>query len=139
VDGTYRGPHQRDLDGTTAGGRLDDLLRADGRQLGLHLERLYTNGEGEAISAIYAAVRAGVDGLVMNPAGFLYAGYALRDCLKAVPLPYFEVHMSNIDARNMHSVTASEAVGMITGLGVDSYRWALAAMHRYLTEARDAG
>ncbi|MNT94038.1 3-dehydroquinate dehydratase [compost metagenome] len=56
----------------------------------------------------------------------------MRDCLKAVPLPYIEVHMSNIDARGMHSVTASESAGMVTGLGVDSYRLALVAIQKVI-------
>src|SRR5262249_8699901 len=104
--------------------------------LSISLEIMYTNVEGEAISAIYRAVRDRVDGLIMNPAGFLYAGYALRDCLKAIPLPYIEVHMTNIDARGMHSVTASESSGMVTGLGGESYRLALLAMQRLLKKEK---
>lgn len=128
----YLGFRQPEIYGTTTAEELDAILRADAAELGLGLTILYTNVEGEAISAIYNAVRDGMDGLVMNPAGFLYAGYALRDCLKAVPLPCLEVHMSNIDARGMESVTASEAIGMITGLGVHSYRLALKAMKAHL-------
>lgn len=128
----YLGFRQPEIYGTTTAEELDAILRADAAGLGLDLTILYTNVEGEAISAIYKAVRDGMDGLVMNPAGFLYAGYALRDCLKAVPLPYIEVHMSNIDARGMESVTASGAIGMITGLGVHSYRLALKAMKNHL-------
>ena len=133
----YLGFRQPEIYGTTTAAELDEILRTEAATLGLELDILYTNVEGEAISAIYQAVRDGVDGLVMNPAGFLYSGYALRDCLKAVPLPYLEVHMSNIDARGMESVTASEAVGMVTGLGVDSYRWALAALKRHLDGAQE--
>jgi 3-dehydroquinate dehydratase-2 len=128
----YLGHREPSLYGSTTSAELDQLLQRDAVDLGLDLDILYTNIEGEAISAIYRAVRDRVNGLVMNPAGFLYAGYALRDCLKAVPLPYIEVHMTNIDARGMHSVTASESVGMVTGLGVESYRLALAAMKRKL-------
>jgi len=128
----YLGHRQPELYGTTTADELDAILRADASDLGVDLEILYTNLEGEAISAIYAAVRGGTDALLMNPAGFLYAGYALRDCLKAVPLPYVEIHMTNIDARGMHSVTASESVGMITGLGIDSYRLALKTVGQYV-------
>ena len=95
----YLGVRQPEIYGTTTAEELDAILRADAAELGLGLTILYTNVEGEAISAIYNAVRDGMDGLVMNPAGFLYAGYALRDCLKAVPLPCLEVHMSNVDHR----------------------------------------
>ena len=133
----YLGHRQPEIYGNTTAAQLDKILHTDARNLGLDLEIKYTNVEGEAISSIYAANRDGVAGLVMNPAGFLYAGFALRDCLKAVPLPYIEVHMSNIDARGMHSVTASESAGMVTGLGVQSYRLALQAMCGIVGERRD--
>ena len=99
----------------------------------------YTNLEGAAISRIYQAVRDGVDGLVMNPAGFLYAGYAPKDCLKSIPLPYIEVHMTNIDKREKTSVTAAESDGMITGLGVRSYVLALDAVAGVISDRRAAG
>lgn len=131
----YLGYRQPELYGTITAGELDDVLRADALCLGMTLDILYTNLEGDAIGAIYRGARDHVDGLVMNPAGFLYAGYALRDCLRSVPFPYIEVHMTNLDARGMQSVTATESTGMISGLGVESYRLALAAMHRLLTDA----
>ena len=123
----YLGLRQPELYGRTTAHELDAMLRAQASDLNVALDILYTNLEGEAISAIYQAARGDIDALIMNPAGFLYAGYALRDCLAAVPLPYVEIHMTNIDRRGMHSVTACEARGMITGLGVESYRLALRA------------
>jgi 3-dehydroquinate dehydratase-2 len=87
-----------------------------------------TNIEGEAITWTYDATPGVVDVLVMNSAGFLYAGYALRVCLKAVPLPYLEVHMTNIERREMKSVTTTECIGMISGLGINSYRHVLCAV-----------
>ncbi|MEM7429668.1 MAG: type II 3-dehydroquinate dehydratase [Pseudomonadota bacterium] len=90
----------------------------------------YTNIEGEAINWIHEADAGDAEGLVMNPAGFLHAGYALRDCLEIVSLPYIEVHMSNIDQRGFHSVTAPAASGMIAGLGVQSYMLAIQAVKR---------
>ncbi|MEW1819202.1 type II 3-dehydroquinate dehydratase [Arthrobacter sp. NPDC080031] len=123
----YLGYRQPELYGTTTASELDAILQQEAESLGVDLDIHYLNIEGEAISLIYQGVRDGVDALVMNPAGFLYAGYALRDCLKAIPVPYIEVHMTNIDARGMHSVTATECAGMITGLGVESYRLALSA------------
>jgi 3-dehydroquinate dehydratase-2 len=90
------------------------------------------NIEGEAISWIYQAIRSGVDGLIMNPAGFLYAGYALRDCLRGTDLPYIEVHISNLDRREMKSVLATEADGVVMGLGLDSYIVGIDAMCRLL-------
>jgi 3-dehydroquinate dehydratase-2 len=68
----------------------------------------------------------------MNPAGFLYAGYALRDCLRALPIPCVEVHLTNIEARGLKSVTAEAAVGSVVGFGVDSYRLGLDALLMHL-------
>lgn len=130
----YLGYRQPEIYGTTTADQLDDIMRADAAAIGATLDIVYTNVEGEAISRIYEAVRSSVDGLLMNPAGFLYAGYALRDCLKSVPIPYVEIHMSNIDARGMDSVTASESACMVTGLGIESYRLGLIAMQRILTD-----
>ena len=75
--------------------------------MGIDLDSGVTNIEGEAITWTYDATPGVVDVLVMNSAGFLYAGYALRVCLKAVPLPYLEVHMTNIERREMKPVIAT--------------------------------
>ena len=88
---------------------------------GYALEIFYTNIEGEAINRIYQAADSGVDGLVMNPAGFSYAGYALRDCIKGTGLPYVEVHISNVKRRGISSVLASAAEGVVFGFGMYSY------------------
>ena len=70
-----------------------------------------------------------VDGLVMNPAGFTYRGEALRDCiLDCEGLPYIEVHISNLAKRDIKSVLASAADGMLMGFGIQSYLLALDAM-----------
>ncbi len=69
----------------------------------------------------------------MNPAGFCYAGYALRDCLRAVPLPCVEVHMTNLDKRGMHSVTAEAAIGVVTGFGTRSYWLGLDGLLQHLS------
>ena len=63
----------------------------------------------------------------MNPAGFSYAGFALKDCLKGAALPY-EVHISNIANRNIHCVLSDVAEGLITGFGMHSYILGLEAM-----------
>ena len=123
----YLGLREPELYGTTSLSKLTEILQADAFDLEIDLDSRVTNIEGEAITQIHEATRGDVDVLVINPAGFLYAGYALRDCLKAVPLPYLEVHMTNIERREMKSVTATECVGMICGLGINSYRHALRA------------
>jgi len=124
----YLGRRQPELYGTTTAKELNALLRRNARTLGVGLDIHYTNTEGEAVSAIFKADRAGVDGVLFNPAGFLHAGYALRDCLKSIRAPAIEIHMTNIEKRGYGSITAEAAVGVIAGFGIDSYRLALEAM-----------
>ena len=127
---------QPELYGTTTAKQLDALLEKRAAELKLALDILYTNVEGEAVSAIYQAVRAGVDGILFNPAGFLHEGAALRDCLRSIEVPALEIHMTNIEKRGVRSVTAPAALGMIAGFGVDSYLLALEAMAVRLGKAK---
>jgi 3-dehydroquinate dehydratase-2 len=124
----YLGRRQPELYGTITARELDGMLLQRARKLRVALDIFYTNTEGEAVSAIYRADRAGVDGVLFNPAGFLHAGYALRDCLRSIRAPAIEIHMTNIEKRGYGSITAEAAVGVIAGFGVDSYRLALEAM-----------
>jgi 3-dehydroquinate dehydratase II len=132
----YLGKRQPELYGTTTAAELNAMLLQEANQRDVVLEIRYTNLEGEAISWIYDAERRGIDGLLINPAGFLYAGFALRDCLRGVKLPAIEIHMTNIERRGMHSVTAEAALGMIIGFGIGSYVVALDAMVRHVSQAR---
>lgn len=124
----YLGRRQPELYGTTTAKELDNMLRRRAKALGVSLEILYTNTEGAAVSAIYKADRAKIDGILFNPAGFLHAGHALRDCLRSIGAPAIEIHITNIEKRGYGSITSEAAVGMIAGFGVDSYVLALEAM-----------
>ncbi|MDD9907597.1 MAG: 3-dehydroquinate dehydratase [Rhodospirillaceae bacterium] len=117
----WLGKREPELYGTTTAEELDSLMRERADSLGIQLDIFYANIEGEAIARIYQGVKDGIDGLLMNPAGFTYAGFALRDCIKAVALPYVEVHMTNIERRGTRSVLAEVANGVVAGLGVSSY------------------
>ncbi len=129
---TYLGKRQPEIYGTTTAAELDALLLEQARASDCELEIFYTHVEGEAIGRIYDfaqnAAEGGADGIMMNPAGFSYAGYALRDCLNAVTLPYVEVHMTNVERRGIHSVIAERADGVVFGLGVQSYVLGLQAL-----------
>ena len=131
---SYLGRREPELYGTTSAADLDDMLRAHARSHGYDLEIFYTHIEGEAIGRIYRAVDEGFDGVVMNPGGFTYAGYALRDCLRTVPFPYVEVHMTNLDKRGIKSATAEVAVGVVSGFGTESYVLGLEAMLNRLNQ-----
>ena len=129
---TFLGRRQLQLYGTTSAAELDAMLLAYAKQQGFELEIFYSNIEGEAINRLYRAVDEGFDGLVMNPAGFGYAGYALKDCLAALPFPYIEVHMTNIEKRAIRPITRDVAKGVIFGFGIQSYFLGLDAMQRML-------
>lgn len=135
----YLGRRQPELYGTTTAKELDNLLRRHARANGVELGILYTNTEGEAVSAIYKADRARIDGILFNPAGFLHAGHALRDCLRSIRAPAIEIHITNIEKRGYGSVTSEAAIGMIAGFGVDSYVLAFDAMISHLKKAGTGG
>lgn len=117
----WLGRRQPELYGTVSADDLEKVLIRHASRNGHSLKVFQTNIEGEAIDRIYRAVEEAADGLLMNPAGFSYAGYALRDCLLGVDLPYVEVHMTNVEKRGIDPVTAPVADGFVSGLGIDSY------------------
>jgi 3-dehydroquinate dehydratase-2 len=129
---SYLGKRQPEIYGTTTAAELDAMLQKHAKAHKYALEIFYTHSEGEAIERLYRAAEQKIDGLVMNPAAFLFAGYALRDCLRAVPFPYVEVHMSNIEKRGIRTLLAETAVGMVAGFGVRSYILGLEAMLGHL-------
>jgi 3-dehydroquinate dehydratase II len=133
---TFLGRREPAIYGTTTAAQLDALLQHHAQEHSYELDIFYTNIEGEAINRIYRAVDEGFDGLVMNPAGFSYAGFALKDCLKGAALPYVEVHISNIAKRNIHCVLSDIAEGFITGFGLYSYILGLQAMLEILQSRR---
>ncbi len=133
---SYLGKRQPEIYGTTTAAELDAILREHAKANNFALDIFYTHIEGEAIGRIYQGVEDGIDGLMMNPAAFLFAGYALRDCLNAIPIPYVEVHLTNIDKRGIKSLTAETARGMITGFGANSYVLGLDALLAILNEGR---
>ncbi len=128
----WLGRRQPEIYGRTTAAELDAMLRAHAAEHGYTLEILYTNQEGEAIDALYAAETGDVDAVVMNPGGLCYAGYALRDCMKGIELPVIEIHLSNHFARGIESVTAEAAKGVFMGLGTDIYFAGLEAALRLL-------
>jgi 3-dehydroquinate dehydratase-2 len=134
----YLGKRQPEIYGTTTAAELDRMVRRHAKKIGVKLDIFYTHIEGEAIGRIYRAADEGIDGLLMNPAGFIHAGYALRDCLRAMQFPYVEVHMSNIDKRGLKSVTAETARGVIAGFGLRSYLMGLDALLDLVKDGKPA-
>jgi 3-dehydroquinate dehydratase-2 len=129
---SYLGKRQPEIYGRTTAAELDAMLKRHAKERKYSLEIFYTHSEAAAIERLYRAADQKFDGLVMNPAAFLFAGYPLRDCLRAVPLPYVEVHMTNIEKRGIKSILAETAVGMVAGFGVRSYVLGLEALLGHL-------
>ena len=136
---SFLGRRQPEIYGTTTAAQLDAMLLEHAKEKGYELAIFYTHSEPAAIERLYLALDEGFDGVVMNPASFLFAGYPLRDCLRAIPIPYVEVHMTNIEKRGIHSILAEAAVGMVAGFGVDSYVLGLEAMLAHLRRRASAG
>lgn len=104
-------------------------LTQEAEQLGVKLSHFQSNAEHELINKIHAA-KDNVDFILINPAAFTHTSVALRDALLAVALPFIEIHLSNVHAREPfrhHSYLSDKAVGVICGLGDDGYSFALQA------------
>jgi 3-dehydroquinate dehydratase-2 len=113
------------------GARLAAMATAAGHELLLE----QSNAEHELIAQVHRAGAAGVAFALLNPAAFTHTSIALRDALLAVRLPFIEVHLSNIHARERfraHSYFSDIAAGTISGLGAIGYELALTAAMRHL-------
>ena len=115
------GVRQPEVYGKTTAAELDRMLLDYAKKKSFDLELFYTNSEGECIDRIIKAYRDKVDALVMNPGWFTYSGKAIGDTVKGVNIPYVEVHLSNHFVRDIHSVIADAAQGVIMGLGIQVY------------------
>ncbi|MFH1819790.1 MAG: type II 3-dehydroquinate dehydratase [Pseudomonadota bacterium] len=117
---------------------LDDINRALvnlGEASGAHVETFQHNHEGTLIDRLHEAARDQVDFIVINPAAYTHTSVALRDALAATAIPFVEVHLSNIHARDSfrhHSYFSDLAVGVVSGLGAHGYELALEYALRHL-------
>ena len=104
-------------------------LAAQALSAGVKLDSFQSNSESQLIERIQKARQSGVDFIVINPAAFTHTSVALRDALAAIRIPFIEVHLSNVHAREPfrhHSYFSDLAVGTICGLGSKGYEYALA-------------
>ncbi len=103
-------------------------LQQRARQVGVQLATYQSNAESELIERIQQARRDGVDFIIINPAAYTHTSVAMRDALAAVGIPFVEVHLSNIFAREAfrrESYFSDLAVGVVSGLGAKGYELAL--------------
>ncbi|HET7373527.1 MAG TPA: type II 3-dehydroquinate dehydratase [Gemmatimonadaceae bacterium] len=113
---------------------IERALRDVANEIGAELQFAQRNGEGEIIDLIHS-LRGHVDGVVINAGAYTHTSIAIRDALTAIAVPYVEVHVTNVYAREperRHSMLASAAVGVIAGLGAYGYELALRGLTRSL-------
>ena len=114
---------------------IDQRLVERGRREGLEVSTFQSNAEAPLIERIHAAKSDETAYILINPAAFTHTSVALRDALAAVRIPFIEVHLSNVHAREpfrQHSYFSDLAAGVISGLGPIGYELALEAALRAL-------
>lgn len=124
------GQREPEVYGHTSLAEIEAMVREAAGPLGAQIEWFQTNHEGALVEAVQG-LRGRADGALINAAAFTHSSLALRDALLAVQIPFVELHLSNIFAREperRHSVIADLAVGMVTGFGPQSYLLALQAL-----------
>ena len=117
--------------GHTSLAQLNEQLQGLASASGFMLAARQSNSEGELINIIQQTINEKIDYLIINPAGFTHTSIAMRDALLAVCVPFIEVHISNIHAREsfrQHSYFSDIAEGVISGLGTNGYVLALQAI-----------
>ncbi|VAW58478.1 3-dehydroquinate dehydratase II [hydrothermal vent metagenome] len=111
-------------------------MTALAKTLGHKLAHLQSNQEYQLIERVHAAQTDGTQFIIINPAAFTHTSVALRDALSGVKIPFIELHLSNVHAREAfrkHSYFSDIALGVISGLGAQGYQLALMAAHEQLT------
>jgi 3-dehydroquinate dehydratase-2 len=124
------GQREPGLYGTATLADIVARVRALAQELGHELRDFQSNAEHELIAQVHGAAAAGVQFAIFNPGAFTHTSVALRDALLAVKLPFIEVHLSNVHAREAFrhkSYFSDVAVGVIVGLGPVGYEFAVRA------------
>ena len=124
------GQREPEVYGRTTLAEIEAMVREAAGTHGVELDWFQTNHEGALVDAVQA-LKGRADGALINAAALTHSSLALRDALLAVQIPFVELHLSNIFAREparRHSMIADLAVGMVTGFGAESYLLALQAL-----------
>jgi 3-dehydroquinate dehydratase-2 len=124
------GQREPEVYGRTSLAEIEAMVREAAVPLGAQIDWFQTNHEGEMVEAVQR-LQGRADGALINAAALTHSSLALRDALLAVRVPFVELHLSNIFAREperRHSVIADLALGMVTGFGAQSYLLALQAL-----------
>jgi len=124
------GIREPEIYGRTTLAEIEELVRAEAARLGAEIEWTQSNHEGVLVDAVQG-LRGRVDGALVNAAALSHSSLPLRDAFLAARVPFVELHLSNIFAREperCHSVLADLALGLVTGFGAQSYVLALHAL-----------
>ena len=124
------GQREPEVYGHTSLAEIEAMVREAAGSQGVQIDWFQTNHEGGMVEAVQG-LRGRADGALINAAALTHSSLALRDALLAVKIPFVELHLSNIFAREperRHSVIADLAIGMVTGFGPKSYLLALQAL-----------
>ena len=127
-----RGKVQLDIFGPMTLPEYDEHIRGYAKELGVEVEIFHSNIEGEVINRFYAAHDRGVDGAIINPAGFTTGHPALSAAIAQVKFPTIELHISNPARRGRVSEIATTTRGVVTGFGIFGYYLALRGIREIL-------
>lgn len=122
------GTREPEVYGSTTLADINQELSQTASNAGHDLDSFQSNAEFELIERIHRAQNEGIAFIIINPAAFTHTSVALRDALLGVAIPFIEVHLSNVHAREAfrhHSYFSDKAVGVICGLGAQGYQFAL--------------
>ena len=128
------GTREPELYGTTTLAEIETMVRAEASRLGVSIQFLQTNHEGTLVDEIQR-LPATADGLILNAGAYAHTSLAIRDALLAVKIPFVEVHLTDVAAREearRRLAFADLAVALITGLGPEGYRRALVTLSERL-------
>lgn len=124
--------------GTDKLDQINQRLVEQAETAGHQLETFQSNAEHELVDRVHRAGAEGIAWIIINPAAFTHTSVALRDAMAGVAIPFIEVHLSNVHAREefrRHSYFSDIASGVISGLGAHGYELALTAiLHRLTTQ-----
>jgi 3-dehydroquinate dehydratase-2 len=128
------GKREPEIYGALSLTNIIENLTKEAQSLKIQLSHVQSNAEHTLIEAIHNAYQE-IDFIIINPAAFTHTSVALRDALLAVNIPFIEVHLSNVHARESFrhkSFFSDKAMGVICGLGTDGYSYALSSANNWL-------
>lgn len=132
------GKREPEIYGAQTLDEIIELLATQVQEKGIKLSHLQSNAEHLLIEAIHQAYQK-IDFIIINPAAFTHTSVAIRDALLSVDIPFIEVHLSNVHAREAfrhHSYLSDIATGVICGLGANGYSYALNSAEAWLKTNR---